>query len=775
MNKFDKMDAAEVEEKLFAVCDAKFHVGMCKQLATIVCRILEIFPVLEACRPRSKSGIQALCSLHVALDKAKKLLQHCSECSKLYLAITGESILMKFEKTGCALQESLKRVEEIVPQAVGHQIMEIVGELERTVFALDQSDKQVGDDVIALIQRDIKSNSDLNDGCELEIFHEAALKLGFTSSKAALNERRALKKLIERAQIEEDKHKETVVTFLHHIMRRYSKLLRSDISDDTDSYGSCPCSPNLYYETNGLTLPKQVSKLSSFNVKQNGVKSGNISFPPEEFRCPISLQLMYDPVIISSGQTYERACIEKWFGDGHNTCPKTQQELPHLDLTPNYCVKGLIASWCEQNGIIAPDGPPEVLGLNCGRLALSECEATDSKTIENVDSFHLKEVMAVPLEENGTREEEEDEMATTVDESWHSAEDDEYESYESLLAALCDCRSWGKQHRAVEKIRFILKDDEEARIYMGANGFVDALIHFLRSAIEEEDVRAQEVGAMALFNLAVNNNRNKALLLSAGVISLLEKMISNSMTCEFAAALYLNFSCFDDAKPIIGSSDAVPFLIRLLHPKSPQSVSCKHDALYALFNLSTYPPNIPFLLHADIIGCFTSLLAGCTWPEKVLAVFTNLVSNPDAERKMIATPGFISSLAMALDNGEPPEQELAVECLFVLCISDDNCSHMVLQEGVIPALVSLTVNGTARGKEKAMNLLKLFREQRLREKPRVPTKQEPPMEESIEVVPPESKPYYYRLRTKKLGKTISSLFKSSKNSSVNMRVRDRLG
>jgi hypothetical protein len=35
--------------------------------------------------------------------------------------------------------------------------------------------------------------------------------------------------------------------------------------------------------------------------------------PPEELRCPISLQLMSDPVIVSSGQTYERVCIEKWF------------------------------------------------------------------------------------------------------------------------------------------------------------------------------------------------------------------------------------------------------------------------------------------------------------------------------------------------------------------------------------------------------------------------------------------------------------------------------
>jgi len=250
------------------------------------------------------------------------------------------------------------------------------------------------------------------------------------------------------------------------------------------------------------------------------------------------------------------------------------------------------------------------------------------------------------------------------------------------------------------------------------------------------------------------------MLLSGGVIPMLETMISNSMTCEPAAALVLNLSCFDDAKPIIGSSDTLPFLVHLLRPESPQSASCKHDALHALFNLSTHPPNIPFLLAADIIGILNSLLAGCMWTENVLAVFINLVSSPDAKREMIAAPGFVSLLAVVLDTGEPLEQEQAVACLLILCSSDEKCSHMVLQEGVIPALVSLTVNGTTRGREKAHKLLKLFREQRQREQPPVLRHQEHQhreREESIEVVP-EPKAIS-KSKSRRLGKTISSLWK----------------
>jgi len=37
-------------------------------------------------------------------------------------AITADSVLLKFEKAKCALEDSLKRVEDIVPQSIGCQV-----------------------------------------------------------------------------------------------------------------------------------------------------------------------------------------------------------------------------------------------------------------------------------------------------------------------------------------------------------------------------------------------------------------------------------------------------------------------------------------------------------------------------------------------------------------------------------------------------------------------------------------------------------------------------
>ncbi|KAL5188025.1 U-box domain-containing protein 6 [Glycine soja] len=755
------MDVAEVEENLFAASDAKLHGQMCKTLSIIYCKVLSVFPSLEAARPRSKSGIQALCSLHVALEKVKNVLQHCSECSKLYLAITGDSVLLKFEKAKCALEDSLRRVEDIVPQSIGCQVQEIVNEFATIEFALDPSEKQVGDDLIALLQQGRKFN-DSNDSNELESFHQAATRLGITSSRAALAERRALKKLIERAQSEEDKRKELIIAYLLHLMRKYSKLFRNEFSDDNDSQGSAPCSPiqgsieDSVPGSHCQAFDRQLSKFSCFNFKSNISRtSGQMPLPPEELRCPISLQLMYDPVIIASGQTYERVCIEKWFSDGHNNCPKTQQKLSHLCLTPNYCVKGLVASWCEQNGVPIPEGPPESLDLNYWGLVLSESESTNSKSVNSVSSCKLKGVHVVPLEESGISEESVENGTESV-----SAQEEDTEQYFSFLKVLTEGNNWRKQCEVVEQLRLLLRDDGEARIFMGANGFVEALLQFLQSAVREGSLMALESGAMALFNLAVNNNRNKEIMLSAGVLSLLEEMIPKTSSYGCTTALYLSLSCLEEAKPMIGMSQAVQFLIQLL--QSDSDVQCKQDSLHALYNLSTVPSNIPYLLSSGVISGLQSLLVGegdCIWTEKCVAVLINLATSQVGREEIVSTPGLIGALASILDTGELIEQEQAVSCLLILCNRSEECSEMVLQEGVIPALVSISVNGTPRGQEKAQKLLMLFREQRRDPSP-VKTHQCSPEASDLSMPPAEMKPLCKSISRRKSGRAFSFFWKN---------------
>lgn len=78
---------------------------------------------------------------------------------------------------------------------------------------------------------------------------------------------------------------------------------------------------------------------------------------PQYYLCPISLQLMKDPVTAITGITYDRESIQQWLktsAAGGNkecpTCPVTKQPLPRdSDLTPNHMLRRLIQAWCTSN------------------------------------------------------------------------------------------------------------------------------------------------------------------------------------------------------------------------------------------------------------------------------------------------------------------------------------------------------------------------------------------------------------------------------------------
>ncbi|KAI3706568.1 hypothetical protein L6452_24397 [Arctium lappa] len=81
---------------------------------------------------------------------------------------------------------------------------------------------------------------------------------------------------------------------------------------------------------------------------------------PPFFICPISLEIMKDPVTLPTGITYDRESIEKWlFAKKNNTCPVTKNIiLDHVDLTPNHTLRRLIQSWCTLNPLSGVERVP---------------------------------------------------------------------------------------------------------------------------------------------------------------------------------------------------------------------------------------------------------------------------------------------------------------------------------------------------------------------------------------------------------------------------------
>ncbi|EMS52847.1 E3 ubiquitin-protein ligase PUB22 [Triticum urartu] len=83
---------------------------------------------------------------------------------------------------------------------------------------------------------------------------------------------------------------------------------------------------------------------------------------PQLFLCPISMELMEDPVTVSTGVTYDRRSIERWFFKyGKTTCPATMQRVASFDLTPNHTLKRVIASWQDRASTSSSSSPADAL------------------------------------------------------------------------------------------------------------------------------------------------------------------------------------------------------------------------------------------------------------------------------------------------------------------------------------------------------------------------------------------------------------------------------
>ncbi|CAF2120179.1 unnamed protein product [Brassica napus] len=83
---------------------------------------------------------------------------------------------------------------------------------------------------------------------------------------------------------------------------------------------------------------------------------------PKEFKCMLSHAIMSEPVVIASGQTYERRYIQQWLMC-KVTCPKTREVLSHRLWSPNYLVAELIAQWCQANKYDRPEPSDKPIGL----------------------------------------------------------------------------------------------------------------------------------------------------------------------------------------------------------------------------------------------------------------------------------------------------------------------------------------------------------------------------------------------------------------------------
>eukprot|EP00976_Prorocentrum_cordatum_P112561 1195553-Prorocentrum_minimum.AAC.4 len=74
--------------------------------------------------------------------------------------------------------------------------------------------------------------------------------------------------------------------------------------------------------------------------------------PPRALTCPITLDIMRDPVQDEKGHTFERAAIESCLRERPGVCPLTNDRYSRgqARLTSNRAIKNMIDEYLERTG-----------------------------------------------------------------------------------------------------------------------------------------------------------------------------------------------------------------------------------------------------------------------------------------------------------------------------------------------------------------------------------------------------------------------------------------
>ncbi|RWR97192.1 U-box domain-containing protein 11 [Cinnamomum micranthum f. kanehirae] len=388
---------------------------------------------------------------------------------------------------------------------------------------------------------------------------------------------------------------------------------------------------------------------NSVNKSLEEIKKPDSLTIPDDFRCPISLELMRDPIIVATGQTYERSFIQRWIDCGNQTCPKTQQKLENLTLTTNYVLRSLIMQWCEAHRIEQP------LGLASGRIRKSD------------GSFH---------EVSG------DSAAINA------------------LVRKLSSPSIDEQRTAISEIRLLAKRSTDNRVLIAETGAIPLLVNLLA----KDDLQMQENAVTAILNLSIYESNKGLIMLAGAVPPIVEVLRRGSMEArENAAATLFSLSLIDENKIIIGASGAIKALVELLNTGS---IRGKKDAATALFNLCIYHENKGRAVRAGILVPLMNMLIDTSngMVDEALTILSVLANSKECKAAIVKANA-IPVLIDLIRTGLPRNKENAAAILLSLCKKDRENLACIGRLGAVIPLTELVRSGTDRAKRKATSVL----------------------------------------------------------------------
>ncbi|EEF52025.1 U-box domain-containing protein 19 [Ricinus communis] len=382
---------------------------------------------------------------------------------------------------------------------------------------------------------------------------------------------------------------------------------------------------------------------------------------PEDFRCPISLELMTDPVTVSTGQTYDRSSIEKWLKAGNMTCPKTGEKLKSSELVPNATLRKLIQKFCADNGISLSKSGSITRDITRtivpGSLAAAEA-------IKLLSRFLARRLVFGPNE---------------------------------------------KKNKAAYEIRLLTKLNIYNRVCLIEAGTVLPLINLLSSS----DRSSQENAIGALLKLSKHTSGKVVIIESGGlkpILAVLKSGLSFEAKQTAAATIFYLASVKRHRKLIGEMPETVPALVELIKHRP----TCgKKNAVAAIFALLLNPGNHQKVLASGTVPLLVDTICSSDKDELIadsLAVLAALAENVDGALAILKTSA-LSLITRLLQSF--PSRAGKEYCVSVLLSLSKHGGAQVIEvlakdPVLMSSLYSLLTDGTSQAGSKARSLMRIM-------------------------------------------------------------------
>ncbi|GLT94535.1 hypothetical protein SLE2022_122710 [Rubroshorea leprosula] len=337
----------------------------------------------------------------------------------------------------------------------------------------------------------------------------------------------------------------------------------------------------------------------------------------DAFVCPLTKQVMRDPVTLENGQTFEREAIEKWFKECKESgrkpvCPLTLKELKSMDLNPSMALRNTIEEWTARN---------EAAQLDMAHRSLN-MGSSESDVLQA-----LKYIQHICQKSRSNK---------------HVVRNSE------LIPKIVDLLKSGSRQvrrRALETLRIVVEDDDDNKAILGEGDTVRTIVKFLSHELSKE----REEAVFLLYELSKSEalcekigSINGAILILVGMTS---SKSENVLTVEKADMTLENLEKFENNVRQMAENGRLQPLLKLILEGTPETKLSMASYLGELVLNNDVRVHVARTAGASLISIMKS---GNVESREVALKALNQISSYEASSKVLIEAGIVPPLVKDL-------------------------------------------------------------------------------------------------------------------------------